>query len=72
MLMFSPGICVYQPGPLLPLSRRIRVFVVIRRNLPLNCESKNLPEVGRNFQLIGFGDADFRGTSNCHLIGSVV
>ncbi|OJZ79697.1 hypothetical protein ASPFODRAFT_54766 [Aspergillus luchuensis CBS 106.47] len=35
MLMFSPRICVYQPGPL-PLSRRIRVFVVIRRNLPLN------------------------------------
>ncbi|OJZ79612.1 hypothetical protein ASPFODRAFT_54937 [Aspergillus luchuensis CBS 106.47] len=29
MLMFSPGVCVYQSGHLLPLCRRIRVFVVI-------------------------------------------
>ncbi|GCB20099.1 hypothetical protein AAWM_08463 [Aspergillus awamori] len=65
MLMFTPAICVYQSGPL-PLSRRIRVFVVIRRNLPLNCESKNLPDVGRKFLLIGFRGADFRHPLRCH------
>ncbi|OJZ80254.1 hypothetical protein ASPFODRAFT_53589 [Aspergillus luchuensis CBS 106.47] len=36
MLMFFLGICVYQSGHLLPLCRRIRVFVVIRRNLLLD------------------------------------
>ncbi|RDH26706.1 hypothetical protein BDQ94DRAFT_186428 [Aspergillus welwitschiae] len=41
-----------------------------------NSCSRHLPEVGRNFQLIGFGDADFKGTSNsesphCLLLGSV-
>ncbi|OJZ79479.1 hypothetical protein ASPFODRAFT_55172 [Aspergillus luchuensis CBS 106.47] len=63
MLMFFLGICVYQSGHLLPLCRRIRVFVVIRRNLLLDCESRHLPKGGRNFQLIGFEDDDFRGTS---------
>lgn len=49
MLMFSPGIRVYQSGPLLPLSRRIFMFVVIRRNLLLDCESRHLPKGGKNF-----------------------
>ncbi|OJZ80339.1 hypothetical protein ASPFODRAFT_53480 [Aspergillus luchuensis CBS 106.47] len=77
MLMFSPGICVYQSGPLLLLCKRIRVFVVILRNLPLNCECRHLPDVGRDFQLLGFGDDDFRGTSNsespdCLQLGFIV
>ncbi|RDH26832.1 hypothetical protein BDQ94DRAFT_186112 [Aspergillus welwitschiae] len=49
--------------------------VVIRCDLPLDCESRHLPEVGRNFQLFGFEDDDFKGTSNsesphCLLLGS--
>ena len=76
MLMFFLGICVYQSGHLLPLCRRIRVFVVIRRNLLSDCESRHLPKGGRNFQLIGFEDDDFRGTSesespHCLLPGAV-